>query len=80
VAVDPDVGTAKGYGFVSFENFEASDAAIEAMNGQFLMNKIITVTYAFKKDGKGERHGSAAGTKKNKYQFTFESLMRVDFM
>ncbi|CAB5371549.1 unnamed protein product [Rhizophagus irregularis] len=36
------------------------DAAIDAMNGQYLMNKPITVSYAFKKDGKGERHGSAA--------------------
>ncbi|KAJ3046136.1 Splicing factor 3B subunit 4 [Rhizophlyctis rosea] len=60
VARDPDVGNSKGYGFVSFDNFESSDAAIEAMNGQFLMNKPITVSYAFKKDGKGERHGSAA--------------------
>lgn len=60
VARDPELGLSKGYGFVSFETFEASDAAIEAMNGQFLMNKIISVGYAFKKDGKGERHGSAA--------------------
>ncbi|KAI6125305.1 hypothetical protein EV401DRAFT_2154479 [Pisolithus croceorrhizus] len=39
---------------------KSSDAAIEAMNGQFLMNKRITVQYAFKKEGKGERHGTAA--------------------
>ena len=30
------------------------------MNNQFLMNKRITVQYAFKKEGKGERHGTAA--------------------
>ncbi|KAJ3082753.1 Splicing factor 3B subunit 4 [Quaeritorhiza haematococci] len=60
VARDPDVGNSKGYGFISFDNFDSSDAAIEAMNGQYLMNKPITVSYAFKKDGKGERHGSAA--------------------
>ncbi|KAJ1529036.1 Splicing factor 3B subunit 4, partial [Nowakowskiella sp. JEL0078] len=60
VAREGDVGASKGYGFVSFDNFEASDAAIEAMNGQYLMNKSITVSYAFKKDGKGERHGSGA--------------------
>ncbi|KLO08070.1 hypothetical protein SCHPADRAFT_835775 [Schizopora paradoxa] len=53
-------GVSKGYGFVSYTDFEASDAAIEAMNGQFLMNKAITVQYAFKKEGKGERHGTAA--------------------
>lgn len=45
---------------MSYTDFEASDAAVEAMNGQFLMNKAITVQYAFKKDGKGERHGTAA--------------------
>jgi splicing factor 3B subunit 4 len=50
----------KGYGFVSYTDFEASDAAVESMNGQFLMNKPIQVQYAFKKDGKGERHGTEA--------------------
>ena len=30
------------------------------MEGQYLMNKQISVSYAFKKDGKGEKHGSAA--------------------
>jgi splicing factor 3B subunit 4 len=53
-------GGSKGYGFVSFADFEASDAAIENMNGQYLMNKEISVQYAYKKDGKGERHGDAA--------------------
>jgi splicing factor 3B subunit 4 len=30
------------------------------MNGQYLMNKEISVQYAYKKDGKGERHGDQA--------------------
>ncbi|KAH9890565.1 hypothetical protein C8Q73DRAFT_793007 [Cubamyces lactineus] len=60
IARDPTTGKSKGYGFVSYTDFESSDAAIEAMNGQFLMNKAITVQYAFKKDGKGERHGTPA--------------------
>lgn len=60
IARDPSTGISKGYGFVSYTDFESSDAAIESMNGQFLMNKAITVQYAFKKDGKGERHGTAA--------------------
>ena len=30
------------------------------MNGQFLCGNVITVKYAMKKDGKGEKHGSAA--------------------
>jgi splicing factor 3B subunit 4 len=50
----------KGYGFVSFDSFEASDAAIAAMNGQYLCGRPITVSYALKKDSKTERHGSVA--------------------
>jgi len=30
------------------------------MNGQYFHNKVIHVSYAYKKDTKGERHGSAA--------------------
>lgn len=58
---DPETGNSKGYAFINFASFEASDAAIEAMNGQYLCNRPITISYAFKKESKGERHGSAAG-------------------
>lgn len=58
---DLDTGNSKGYAFINFASFEASDAAIEAMNGQYLCNRPITISYAFKKDIKGEKHGSAAG-------------------
>lgn len=57
---DTDTGGSKGYAFINFASFEASDAALEAMNGQYLCNRPITVSYAFKKDSKGERHGSEA--------------------
>lgn len=57
---DPDTNSSKGYGFVSFDNFAVSDMAIEVMNGQYLCNRPISVTYALKKDSKGERHGTAA--------------------
>lgn len=53
-------GLSKGYGFVSYASFEASDDAIANMNGQYLQNKEISVQYAYKKDGKGERHGDEA--------------------
>jgi splicing factor 3B subunit 4 len=55
-----EVGISKGYGFVSYTDFDASDAAIAHMNGQYMMNKEISVQYAYKKDGKGERHGDEA--------------------
>lgn len=57
---DPDTGNSKGFAFINFASFEAADAAIEAMNGQYLCNRAITISFAFKKDSKGERHGSAA--------------------
>lgn len=53
-------GPSRGFGFVSFDSFDAADTAIESMSGQFLCNRPITVSYAFKKEGKGERHGGAA--------------------
>lgn len=61
--VRDDANVSKGYGFVSFDSFEASDAARDTMNGQYLLSKQITVEYAYKKDGKGERHGDEAERK-----------------
>ena len=57
---NPETGQSKGFGFVSYDNFDSSDAALQAMNSQFFGNKVINVQYAFKKDSKGERHGSHA--------------------
>jgi splicing factor 3B subunit 4 len=50
------------------------------MNGQYLMNKEISVQYAYKKDGKGERHGDqaermlAAQARKHNVQPTSQAL------
>jgi splicing factor 3B subunit 4 len=61
VARDDNAGNlSKGYGFVSYGDFESSDTAIANMHGQYMMNKQISVQYAYKKDGKGERHGDEA--------------------
>ncbi|KAJ0394110.1 hypothetical protein ATCC90586_003975 [Pythium insidiosum] len=57
---DPDTKASRGFGFISFDSFEAADLAIECMHGQYLCNRQIVVQYAFKKDSKGERHGSEA--------------------
>jgi splicing factor 3B subunit 4 len=53
-------GESKGFAFVSFSDFESSDAAIAALNGQYLAGRPISVAYAIKKDSKGERHGTEA--------------------
>ncbi|WFC93445.1 Spliceosome-associated protein 49 [Malassezia brasiliensis] len=61
IARDSVTNESKNHGFVSFDSFEASDAAIEALNNQFLVNRPMTVAYAIKKDARhGERHGTEA--------------------
>jgi len=57
IARDTTTGQPLGYGFISYDNFNSSDAAIAAMNEQFLCNKQIRVMYAYKK-GTTERHGT----------------------
>lgn len=60
VSRDDSSGVSKGFAFVYYDSFEAADAAIAAMNGQFFGGKRINVNYSFKKDKPGERHGDAA--------------------
>ncbi|KAG1695851.1 Splicing factor 3B subunit 4 [Phytophthora capsici] len=57
---DPDTKASRGFGFVSYDSFEAADLAIECMHGQYLCNRQVVVQYAFKKDSHNERHGSEA--------------------
>ena len=60
VSRDPDTQASRGFGFVNFDSFEASDSAIEAMAGQHFAGRPVVVQYALKKDSGGERHGSQA--------------------
>ena len=53
-------GESRGYGFVNFDTFEASDSALGKMNGQFLDGQPIEISYAYKKDTAKDRHGSMA--------------------
>ena len=57
---DPETGESRGFGFISYDCFEASDAAIAAMDQKYFCNRQISATYALKKGGTGERHGSEA--------------------
>ncbi len=49
---DPDDGTSKGHGFVSYDNFSYSDLAVQHMYGQYFSGRQIRVLYAMKKDSK----------------------------
>lgn len=55
---DQNTNIPRGYAFINYASFEASDAAIESMNGQHFCNRPISVGYAFKKDSRGEKHGT----------------------
>lgn len=55
---DPESGASKRYGFVSYDNFDSSDASIQTMNGQYLCGKPVDVSYAYKKDTGSEKHGT----------------------
>ena len=50
----------RGFGFVLFDSFVSADAAMAAMQGQYLGGKPVHVSYAFKQGSQGERHGSEA--------------------
>lgn len=59
LAVPPSVQQSTNTAIISFNTFEASDAAVTATDNQFLfgMEKKVRVMYAMREDGRG-RHGS----------------------
>lgn len=62
---EEDTQESKGFGFVSFDNFEASDTAIECMHGQYLGNRQILVQYAFKKDTTASNSNNTTNSSQN---------------
>jgi len=56
---DDMTNQSKGFGFVSYDSFEASDLAVECMHQQFLCNRQVIVQYAFKKASNTEETGQA---------------------
>lgn len=54
-----ETGESKGFGFVTFTNFQDSDRALASLNGQFFAGSPISVSYSVRKEGRGHRHGSA---------------------
>lgn len=58
VMTNPATGQSKGYGFVSFSNFEDAGNALEDMNGQFLRTKPLIVAYHEPKKPRQEKSTS----------------------
>ncbi|KAI8890435.1 hypothetical protein K501DRAFT_206351 [Backusella circina FSU 941] len=58
VMTNPATGQSKGYGFVSFSNFEDAGNALEELNGQFLRTKPLIVAYHEPKKPRQEKSSS----------------------
>lgn len=53
IAMFPDTGKSRGFGFVEFSSAEAAQSAHDAMQGQDVDGRAITVDYAAEKTGGG---------------------------
>ena len=64
IITDRDTGRSRGFGFVEMENEEEANAAIEALNGQMMDGRALTVNEArprAPREGGGGRGGSRGG-------------------
>jgi splicing factor 3B subunit 4 len=72
---DEDTNQSKGFGFCSFYTFEASDTALDCMNGQYLCNRQIVVQYAFKKESMNEETGRPVGARAERHGSRAERML-----
>jgi len=68
----------KGFGFVSFDSFEASDMAIECMHNQYLCNRQILVQYGFKNTNNTEETGQAPGGARERHGSRAERMLAAN--
>ena len=61
-----DSGRSRGFGFITFDEDPAADAAIEEMNGTTLDGRTITVNVATDKRGGGGRGRYGGGSGENR--------------
>ncbi|XP_072356370.1 RNA-binding protein 3-like [Scyliorhinus torazame] len=61
VIKDKDTMTSRGFGFITFENPDDANDAMEAMNGKSLDGRQIRVDHAEKKSGGGGGYGGSRG-------------------
>lgn len=72
---DEGTNQAKGFGFVSYDSFEASDTALDCMNDQYLCNRQIVVQYAFKKESMSEETGRPIGSRPERHGTRAERML-----
>jgi RNA recognition motif-containing protein len=61
VIMDRDSGRSKGFGFVEMANAQEAQAAIDALNGQEVAGRALTVNEARPREDRGGRPGGGGG-------------------
>ena len=61
VIMDRESGRSKGFGFVEMSDANAANAAIEALNGQEMGGRALTVNEARPREERGPRRGGGGG-------------------
>ena len=61
VITDRDTGRSRGFGFVTFSDAAAADAAIDALNGSQLDGRSLNVNEAQDRGDRGDRGGRGGG-------------------
>jgi RNA recognition motif-containing protein len=61
VILDRDSGRSKGFGFVEMDSAEQAQAAIDALNGQEVNGRELTVNEARPREDRGGQRGYAGG-------------------
>ena len=61
VIMDRDTGRSKGFGFVEMESAEQAQAAINALNGQEVNGRALTVNVARPREERGGGRGFGGG-------------------
>jgi cold-inducible RNA-binding protein len=61
VITDRDTGRSRGFGFVTFEDEESAQSALEGMNGQNLDGRTLRVDLATEQAPRRDRGGNGGG-------------------
>ena len=64
VIMDRDTGRSKGFVFVEMESAEQAQAAINALNGQEVNGRSLTVNDAWPREERGGNRGYASGSRR----------------
>jgi RNA recognition motif-containing protein len=61
IIMDRETGRSKGFGFVEMSSDQEGDAAIQALNGQVVNGRSLTVNEARPKESRGGGGGGGGG-------------------